>query len=178
MGNYTSKSMRNDRMFLRNEFIGQGKFSIPLVKKTDLCVENISLIACSDTKPNDSPQNKQRGVHFFVDDYRFNAIYNNPKKTLSKYAQYAFILTPDFSVYPEMGIWRQIQSIAMNRWCGAYWQKNGLTVIPTISWSTASSCDFCFDGVEEESVVAVGTIGCKRNRSGFIRGYCAMLEKI
>ncbi len=23
-----------------------------------------------------------------------------------------------------------------NEWCGAYWQSKGLTVVPTISWST------------------------------------------
>ena len=77
-----------------------------------------------------------------------------------------------------MSLWRQIESVAKNRWCGAYWQSKGLTVIPTISWSTPSSYDFCFDGVEENSIVAVGMIGCKQNRLNFMRGYYAMLEKI
>ena len=74
----TSKCMRNDRLFMRNEYDGRGKWKIPLVKKQDLNVDNLSLIACSDTKSNDSSVNKQNGVHFFVDDYRFNGIYNNP----------------------------------------------------------------------------------------------------
>ena len=115
---------------------------------------------------------------FFVDDYRFNWIYNNPEKSLAKYSQYAFLLTPDFSTYADMNLWRQMESVAKNRWCGAYWQSKGLTVIPTISWSTPSSYDFCFDGVEENSIVAIGMIGCKQNRLNFMRGYYAMLEKI
>lgn len=46
-----------------------------------------------------------------------------------------------------------------------------MTVIPTISWSDYPSYQFCFDGIEEGSCVAVGMIGCKSNRIGFMRGY-------
>lgn len=38
--------------------------------------------------------------------------------------------------------------------------------------------DFCFDGVEKSSIVAIGMIGCKGNKRAFLRGYYAMLEKI
>ena len=115
---------------------------------------------------------------FFVDDYRFNGIYKNPERTLEKYGQYAFLLTPDYSTYADMNPWGQLESVAHNRWCGAYWQSKGLTVIPTISWSTPSSYKFCFDGVEKNAIVAVGMIGCKRNKRGFLRGYTAMLERL
>lgn len=178
MINHTSKNMRSDQLFMRNEYAGCGKWNIPLVKKQKLNIDNLSLIACSDTKSNDSALNKQNGVHFFVDDYRFEGIYNHPEKSLSKYAQYAFLLTPDFSTYADMDLWRQLESVAKNRWCGAYWQSKDLTVIPTISWSTPGSYDFCFDGVEEHSIVAVGMIGCKQNRLNFMRGYSVMLERI
>ena len=104
----TSKCMRSDQLFMRNEYAGRGKWNIPLVRKQELNVNNLSLIACSDTKSNDSSVNTQNGVHFFVDDYRFNGIYNNPEKSLAKYSQYAFLLTPDFSTYADMSLWRQI----------------------------------------------------------------------
>lgn len=74
--------------------------------------------------------------------------------------------------------WMQLANVAKNRWCGAYWQAHGLTVIPTISWAGASSFDFCFDGVEQNAVVAIGMIGCKKSRVGFLRGYHAMLERL
>jgi hypothetical protein len=51
-------------------------------------------------------------------------------------------------------------------------------VIPTISWSTPRSFEFCFDGVESNATVAVGMIGCKGNKTGFMRGYNAMLDKL
>lgn len=136
------------------------------------------MIACSDTRSNDNSVNKQCGVHFFVDDYRFEGIYRNPEKSLCKFSQYAFLLTPDYSMYADMHPWRQLESVAHSRWCGAYWQSKGLTVVPTISWSTPSSYRYCFDGVEEGAIVAVGMIGCKSNKFGFMHGYNAMLEKI
>lgn len=170
--------MRKDPLFMRNNYHGVGKWNIPLIKKQNISLNNISIIACSDTKSNDNSSNKKNGVHFFVDDYRFKGIYQNPERTLPKYSQYAFLLSPDFSTYAEMDLWRQIESVAMNRWCGAYWQDKGLTVIPTISWSSPRSYDFCFDGVEQTSIVAIGMIGCKRNHHNFMHGYNTMLERI
>lgn len=113
-----------------------------------------------------------------MDDYRFTGIYTHPERSLEKYAQYAFLLTPDFSTYVDMGLWRQIESVAQNRWVGAYWQSKGLYVVPTISWSTAQSYEFCFDGVEKGSVVAVSTLGCRRARTRFMRGYDTMYERL
>ena len=62
----TSKCMRSDQLFMRNEYAGRGKWNIPLVRKQELNVDNLSLIACSDTKANDFSANTQNGVHFFT----------------------------------------------------------------------------------------------------------------
>ncbi|MGM9645435.1 MAG: DUF4417 domain-containing protein [Eubacteriales bacterium] len=174
----TSKKMRDNPLFMRNEFAVSGKWGIPVVRKQKLDTSNIKLIACSDTRANDRLENKINGVHFFVDDYRFNGIYNNPERTFEKFSQYAFLLSPDFSTYADMDLWRQLENVAKNRWVGAYWQSKGLVVIPTISWSDSRSFEFCFDGVEQGGTVAVGMIGCKNSRIGFMRGYNEMLERL
>ena len=173
-----SKIMRENSLFMRNNFEARGKYGFALIKKQDFNIENPTLIACSDTRSNDNESNKKNGVHFFVDDYRFNGIYDNPERSLERYSQYAFLLSPDFSTYADMELWRQIESVAKNRWVGAYWQSKGILVIPTISWSTPRSYEFCFDAVEQNTTVAIGMIGCKRNKLGFMRGYNAMLEKL
>lgn len=174
----TGKTMRENPLFMRNNFPSVGKWGIPLVKKQELNTNGIQLVACSDTRANDNELNKKCGVHFFVDDYRFEGIYNTPDRTLARYSQYAFLLTPDFSTYADMDLWRQLESVAKNRWVGAYWQSIGLTVVPTVSWGLAQSFDFCFEGVEQNATVAIGMIGCKRSKLHFMRGYNAMLEKI
>ena len=174
----TSKSMRENPLFMRNTPESSGKYGIPMLHKASPVEANIQLVACSDTKAHDREENLHKGVHFFVDDYRFQGIYNNPQKSLNRYAQYAFLLSPDFSLYADMPLWKQIENVAKNRWVGSFWQNEGLKVIPTISWSTARSFEFCFDGIEVGSPVAVGMIGCKKNRLGFMRGYTAMLDKL
>ena len=174
----TGKAMRDNPLFMRNSFATTGKWGIPLVKKQELATENVMLVACSDTRANDTETNKKKGVHFFVDDYRFSGIYNNPERTLERYSQYAFLLTPDFSTYSDMDLWRQLESVAKNRWVGAYWQSKGRIVVPTVSWSTPRSFEFCFDGVEQHATVAVSTLGCKKAKIDFMRGYEVMLEKL
>ena len=173
-----SKKMRESSLFMRNTFATRGHWGIPIVKRQELPFDEIKLVACSDTRANDKEENKKRGVHFFVDDYRFEGIYDHPERSLEKYSQYAFLLTPDFSTYADMDLWRQLESVAKNRWVGAYWQSKGKIVIPTISWSDARSFEFCFDGVDEGSTVAIGMIGCKHNKLHFLRGYDAMVERI
>ena len=52
-------------------------------------------------------------------------------------------------------------------------------MVPCISWSDALSYEYCYDGVEKHSTVAVGMIGCKKNnKATFLRGYNAMIERI
>ena len=174
----TSKEMRSSNLFLRNEYECCGKWNIPVVKKKDININDLELISIADTKTNDRISNLKKGVHFFVDDYRFNGIYYNPQKSLKKLAQYRLLLTPDFSLYAEMPLWRQIESVAMNRWCGAYWQKNGLDVIPTVSWGLAQTYEFCFSGVEKGGIVAVGTVGCRKSKMAFLKGYNEMMRII
>lgn len=171
-----SKEARQEQTFLRNEYRCTGKWNIPMVEYQPI-VGGVKLIACSDTKSREE-HNRECGVHFFVDDYRFEHIYDYPHRSLRKLSQYKFLLTPDYSLYADMPLWRQIENVAKNRWCGAYWQAHGLTVYPTVSWGLAPTYDFCFDGVEKNAVVAVGMIGCKRNKLMFMRGYDAMLERL
>lgn len=77
-----------------------------------------------------------------------------------------------------MPAWRQLESVAHSRWCGAWWQSKGMTVIPTISWDRYPSFDFCFEGVETGSIVAVATYACRQQRMSFMRGYDAMFERL
>lgn len=174
----TSQEMRGNRLFCRNEFHTAGKWQIPMIERQEIDLTNIDLIAYSDIRSNDNIQNRRKGVHFFIDDYRFEGVYRNPEQSLGRLSQYRFLLTPDYSTYTDMNYWRQIESIAHSRWVGAYWQDQGQLVIPTVSWSDGGSYDFCFDGLERHCVVAIGMIGCKHSKDSFLRGYNAMLNHI
>jgi hypothetical protein len=42
-------------------------------------------------------------------------------------------------------------------------QDAGLIVIPTVSWAERETFDFCFDGLPENSVLSISTIGVKNS---------------
>jgi hypothetical protein len=174
----TSKEMREDELFMRNNFKSVGKWGFALNRKQDIDLSNISLIASSNARANDTPKNRCNGIHHYVDDYRFNGVYNHPERSLSRYSQYRFLISPEYSTFADMDLWRQIESTGKNRWVGAYWQSKGLLVVPAVCWSTPRSYDFCFDAIETGCIVAVGMIECKTNKKLFLHGYDAMLERI
>lgn len=123
-------------------------------------------------------QTKGKTVHFFLDDYKFESLWNKPKKTLQPILNIGSALSPDFSLYADYPLALQIYNVYRNRWLGRFWQEQGVTVIPTIAWSDERSFDFCFCGVPKHSPVAIGTVGVnnKEARALFKKGYKKMLE--
>jgi len=168
---------RNNPLFLRNDCTPEGRWDFPAIRKQNLDLSNVELISYSDISARDI-KNLYKGVHFFVDDWRFETLYDKPERSFDTLSKYRFVLTPDYSLYSEMPMWRQIESIGKARWVGANWQRKGLTVVPTVSWARTRSFDFCFEGIERHCTVAVGMIGCKSNRRAFMQGYNEMLRRI
>lgn len=174
----TSVGMRNDPNFIRSGLPCEGEFEIPIIRREELPQGTIDLVACSRTLPNDTEENRRKGVHFFVDDYRFRGLRHDVTRNLSKYGQYAFILSPDFSRYCEMPTWQVIDAVGMNRWCGATWQSMGYKVIPSVGWATPFTYRFCFTGVERNAPVAITTNGNRREKRAYLHGYDAMLDAL
>ena len=56
----TSKSMRDNPLFMRNNFDSVGKWGIPLIQKQELSTDDIMLVACSDTRANDKEENRKK----------------------------------------------------------------------------------------------------------------------
>ena len=123
-------------------------------------------------------------VHFFLYDYRFERVWKNPEADIEKLSRYRAVLSPDFSMYLEMAPVMQMYNVFRNRWCGAYWASKGIRVIPTVNWGDESTFDFCFDGIEKGSVVAVSTYMAsehdhrKDQKEWFMAGYNEMLRRI
>ena len=174
----TSVGMRRNINFIRGGLPCEGEFEIPIIRREELPRGEIDLVACSRTRPNDSADNRRKGVHFFVDDYRFRHLRHDVTRNLEKYRQYAFLLSPDFSRYCEMPTWQVIDAIGMNRWCGATWQRMGCKVIPSVGWATPFTHRFCFKGIERNAPVAITTNGNRREKRAYLHGYDAMLEAL
>lgn len=108
-------------------------------------------------------KSKQAGIHFFVDDYQFERVWNRPDAYVDVLSEYECVLTPDFSLYLDMPMPTKIWNVYRSRQIGAYYQSLGLKVIPTVSWAEPETYEFCFRGIPSGSVVAVSTIGVKED---------------
>ena len=73
-----------------------------------------------------------KAVHFFIDDYQFQRLWNSPEKYMEKLARYEAVLTPDFSPYADMPLATQIFNHYRKHWVGALMQEYGVKVVPTI----------------------------------------------
>lgn len=125
-------------------FWGVGKYNIPAIRSVTGNPLGGEFIPVNFAKTEKSPQDKS--LHFFVDDYQFIRYWNSPDIYIPKLQQFRAVCAPDFSTYIEMPRAMQIYNHYRKHWLAAYWQMHGITVYPTISWSTPDSYDWCFDG--------------------------------
>lgn len=177
---------RTNPLFLRNAFNSNEPWSIPVIPKTDINLtsdSNLRLIGFDKVKSGKDNHYK-RIVHFFLYDYEIESIWENPEKYVETLKQYEAVLTPDFSMYIEMNPVMQLYNTFRNRWVGAFLHEKGIKVIPTVNWGLENTYDFCFNGIEKGSVVAVSTYMVSEHgnhsdqKEFFMKGYNEMLKRI
>ena len=106
---------------------------------------------------------KDAGVHFFIDDYQFRRCYERPDFYIEKLKEYPCVLTPDWSLYMDMPMAMKIYNVYRSRLFGQMCQDAGIQVIPTLQWAGSDTFQFAFDGLPQNSTVAVSTVGVMRD---------------
>lgn len=162
-------------------FYAENKWNIPFIKGVQEVDENVEFIGFNYAKTFKRENKTNFGIHFFLDDYQFNRIWNNPDKYIELLKEFEYVLSPDFSMYTDypkaMQMWKHYQK----HWVGAYLEEYGIKVIPTIGWSDEDSYKWCFDGEPKQSIVAVSSIGTQKyeeSRALFLKGYAEMKRKL
>lgn len=160
-------------------FDGVGEYHIPQIKPvTELYVKDwIGFNFVSTTKK----QRETTGVHFYIDDYQFERVWNAPWRYSKTFKEFGAVMSPDFSTYLDFPKAVRIFNHYRKHWCGAYWQEMGAIVIPTIEWGLPEDDDWCFDGEPEGGIVAVSNVGIMRDkelRTNYMRGYKEMLIRL
>jgi len=136
------------------QFTGAGKYDIPVILPVKELPEIKEWISFNYVLTDPDPTGK--AVHFFIDDYQFERVWNNPDAYLDKLKQYVCVASPDFSPYGDMPIILQLYNHYRKHWCAAYWQMNGITVIPTLRASTDDrSREWWLDGEPYGGIVMV-----------------------
>lgn len=156
---------------------GVGPYGIPELKPEKFCqCEYIRFIE-AERVTNTSGV----GVHFFIDDYHFDRIWNMFNRYMVMLSKFDAVLTPEWSMYTDWPVAVNIWNHYRSHYVGAYLQDMGVRVYPTVGWTDKKSYDWCFDGVPIGGCIGVGSIGTQKNieaRKLFIYGYDAMLERV
>ena len=165
----------------KSNFISPNKWNIPEIKGIKEFDESIEFIGFNYAKTFSKANKTNFGIHFFLDDYQFNRLWNNPDKYIEMLKKFKCLLSPDFSMYTDypkaMQLWKHYQK----HWIGAYLERQGIKIIPTIGWSDHESYKWCFDGEPKNSIVAISSIGTQRYEESkrlFIDGYAEMKKKL
>ena len=122
----------------------------------------------------------RHACHFFLDDYRFERVWNRPSVYVPRLRQFPVVLTPDFSLYTDWPMSVNLWNIYRSRWLGRYWQEHGITVVPTVGWAGESSFSFCFQGIPVGSTVALSPPDVRSSDVlyKFLAGFQEMLRRV
>ncbi len=125
-------------------------------------------------------------IHFYTDDQKFDGkrdgIWYNSEKALNIFRHFDGIITPDFSTYADFPDPLKRYNTYRMRAFGHWASENKISVINNVRWGTSETWNYCFDGIPQKSIVAVGTVasGLKKSfyRPQFETGLHKMVEVI
>lgn len=162
------------------QYEGIGKFDIPEILPVYELPEITEWIGFNYVLSDPNPEGK--AVHFFIDDYQFERVWNNPDKYIEKLSKYVCVASPDFSPYGDMPLVLQLYNHYRKHWIGRYLQEHGVTVIPTIRCSTDErSMDWYLDGEPKKSIVIISSMWATTSeemREAFVEEYSTMKKDL
>lgn len=157
---------------------GEGPWDIPAIRPeqfipADDVIDFSKAARCT--------KREKTGVHFFIDDYRFERLWHNLGTYMPMLAEFQYVMTPDFSMFTDWPAAVQIYNHYRKHYIGARLQDAGVRVYPTINWSDKRSYEWCFDGEPAGGTVCVSSVGTQMNRESkrlFLDGYMAMMDRL
>lgn len=172
---YDSEKRRVLNIQWHNNYPVEGKEDMPLLKSYNGPLPE-HLVSFSER----SKGLYSCGLHCYEYDYKIDPAWNNPSKVVPCLQNYHTVLGPDYSIFVDQPRAINVWNVFRNRWISSYWQANHIKVIPSASWGNVNSFEYCFDGLPEDSVIAIGHIvkGSDRNYKKLYRlGVEALVDK-
>ncbi len=136
-----------------------GKYKLPQLEPTQEIPCNV---VCFNERNSISDPEKH-WLDFFIDDNLFETFWNCPERYFARLHKFKGLITTDYSMLPEMLPGQNIWNCTRNRVIAYYLQQNGFNVIPVASWCFPEDFEWCFDGLPENSSIAISTNGCMSN---------------
>ena len=142
---------------------------------------NIPEILCSVHRLHKKPDSLLRGIcgHFFTSDSNLEPYWTHPFKNLQWLKKLGYVTSTDFSLYSNMVLMQKLWNSFRNKLLSAFYQRNGINLIPAPSWGDLVNIELYMEGWPKESIIAVNSTGIgldKRCRHIWLEGYHAMLD--
>lgn len=155
-----------------------GQFPIPIIKKVDPF--ELPTIASTFSK---AVCHTKEGVLvvFYEPDVNFARVLHNPKRYVETLRKFSCVVGPDFSQKIGMNSFIRFSNNWWNKVLTAYYQSQGILMIPNVTWSTPSSYDYAFTGIPKHSVIAINSTGIIGNPAAIYlwrKGYEEVLFKL
>jgi hypothetical protein len=174
---WLAKKNVNFGMEYCNNAIFSGKYGIPLLKPYLGPIPE-QFITFSETKTAGNPY---CCVTSFDHDYVIDRMWDAPDRYIEKLSHYMCLAEPDYSLKVNHPLSVQISNTYRSHAVAYYMQEHDVNVLPSMSWSSTMSYDFCFDGHSKGGAVIISTIGAlkdERARMYFRLGFFEMLKRI
>ena len=156
----------------------EGSIELPKIKTSEFLPNKLILFSHAMSK---SCNDFDCWVMFYEHDVKYERLWKNPKKYLDKLKRFNGIISPDFSLYRNMPLVMQQWNTYRGRALALWLQNNGIEVIPNVRFGDERTFSFCFDGVEQNRTVAIGTHGCikyKEDKIFFKIGLALMVQRL
>ena len=178
---HREKTWKHDNFDLFLEIPDDEKtdFGFPILKSVDVRPEADEIQQFSEIMA--APE-YNLGVHFFIDDYRFERVWQQPEKYTKYLEKHPFVIQPDFSTYTDMPKIMQMWNKYRNHLLAWYWQNIcGLDVVPNVMFSDEDSWEWVFDGMPQNSTICISNVGVMQNkewREAFAVGLTETIKRL
>jgi hypothetical protein len=144
-----SKNLDN---FWKGTYQSKNKWGIPDTKPFSRELDLVEWVSFGEKNKIRSPE--KTGIHFYIDDYKFNAIWSNPDKWIGLFKECAAVIAPDFSNYTDMPPAMQLWNCYRRQWLARYWQDAGVNVVSSLSWGLGQIREWTFAGIPKKTSCA------------------------
>jgi hypothetical protein len=158
-----SRSLDN---FFRANFAADNEWGIPEIQKTDVDLTGAKWVSFGEKAAIKDPANTV--LHFYIDDYKFNIVWDAPHRYINLFRQCRAVVTPDFSNYNDMPKAQHLWNHYRRQWVGRYWQDRGVNVICSLSWGVGCLYDWSFEGIPQHTVCAASFVSENMNKEAAV----------
>ena len=161
-----------------------GKYQFPVIPACRLDYMPEDSVDFGESFSNKIKNHRKLNVNCYVDDCKFNRLWNNPDKYLDHLKCFHSVCSPDFSMdtgKSGMPFAINVYNKYRNHALAWYMHMNGIKVIPSVDIADKNNWDWCFDGYPKHSVLSVCTNGRVRSKSArieFCQGFKEMCRRL